>query len=167
MGPWKQLQSMFQPARYMSTLIYFGAMGGTLYAALSVPGALSRSIVPGFPSYSPPACVATPKQLHNTGLTLIMVIIQFGAALWYEISHAAVSLTSVEVELTSNIFSFQLLQVWRFLRSLLPAVPDGHRSNRAAPLIADGIHHWRTGEDESGHVHGINRTATGKERNGW
>ncbi len=43
MGPWKQLQSMFQPARYMSTLIYFGAMGGTLYAALSVPGALSRS----------------------------------------------------------------------------------------------------------------------------
>ncbi len=29
-----------------------------------------------------------------------MVIIQFGAALWYEISHDAVSLTSVEVELT-------------------------------------------------------------------
>lgn len=60
MGPWKQLQSMFQPARYMSTLIYFGAMGGTLYAALS---------------------------LHNTGLTLIMVIVQFGAALWYGASY--------------------------------------------------------------------------------
>lgn len=36
MGPWKQVKSMFQPTRYMSTLIYFGAMAGTLYAALSV-----------------------------------------------------------------------------------------------------------------------------------
>lgn len=97
MGPWKQLQSMFQPARYMSTLIYFGAMGGTLYAALSVPGALTYQV-----SRATHHLLVSrpPKQLHNTGLTLIMVIIQFGAALWYAISHDAVSLTSVEVELT-------------------------------------------------------------------
>jgi len=60
MGPLKQMRSMFDSSRYISTIIYFGAIVGTLYAALV---------------------------MHSVGLTLIMVIIQFCAALWYGASY--------------------------------------------------------------------------------
>jgi len=59
-GPRKQLQNMLQPARLSCTLIYFSAIVGTLWAAIA-------------------------KQ--STILTLIMVVIQFGSALWYGASY--------------------------------------------------------------------------------
>jgi hypothetical protein len=93
-----------------------------------------------------------------------MVIVQFGAALWYQMCSHARSHTffSQEVELLTSSPP-KLLQVRGFLRSLLPAVPDGHRSNRAAPLIAD--HNWNTRQllkSEKKRVVGWNRLQQGK-----
>jgi len=59
-GPAKQIKSMFHPSRVVAAAIYFGSMGVTLYSALS---------------------------LQNTLLTLIMIFVQFGAALWYGASY--------------------------------------------------------------------------------
>lgn len=59
-GPLKQLKSMFQPQRAISTACYFGSLLGTLYAAL---------------------------ELQRTGLTLFMIAIQFCSAVWYGASY--------------------------------------------------------------------------------
>lgn len=56
MGPWRQLQTMFASNRIITTLIYLGAMFGTLYCALI---------------------------LHSVFLSIFMIVIQMGATLWY------------------------------------------------------------------------------------
>jgi len=59
-GPQRQLRNMFHPTRLISALVYFGSMAATLYCALG---------------------------LQQTGLTLLMMIIQFAAAVWYGASY--------------------------------------------------------------------------------
>ncbi|KAL6051826.1 Vesicle transport protein SFT2B [Balamuthia mandrillaris] len=60
MGPWKQLRSMTQRSRLPATILYFLAIAGTLWAALS---------------------------LQRTGATMVFVVIQFLAAFWYAASY--------------------------------------------------------------------------------
>jgi len=59
-GPKKQLQSMFHPSRLLAAVIYFGSMMCTLFVAL---------------------------KLQWTSLTIIMIVIQFGSAVWYGASY--------------------------------------------------------------------------------
>eukprot|EP01121_Diplochlamys_sp_Union-15-3_P008587 TRINITY_DN2293_c0_g1_i2.p1 TRINITY_DN2293_c0_g1~~TRINITY_DN2293_c0_g1_i2.p1 ORF type:complete len:143 (-),score=15.65 TRINITY_DN2293_c0_g1_i2:155-583(-) len=56
-GPKKQLKNMFSSQRYMSTTIYLASLFGTLYTAII---------------------------LQHRMLTFVLVIIQFGAAVWLE-----------------------------------------------------------------------------------
>lgn len=66
MGPMKQMKSLcFHPAFQ----VYALAMVGTLYFALSVR--LS------------PYLISTDAQLENAFLTLIMIVVQICAAVWY------------------------------------------------------------------------------------
>jgi len=59
-GPMKQIRSMFHPSRFMSAMIYFGSIFATLYCAL---------------------------ELQVTTLTILMIILQFGSAIWYGASY--------------------------------------------------------------------------------
>jgi len=59
-GPMRQLRSMFHPSRIIAAGIYVGSMVMTLFCALS---------------------------LQNTLLTLGMIVIQFGAMIWYGASY--------------------------------------------------------------------------------
>jgi len=59
-GPKRQIQNMFHPSRAVAAALYFGSMGATLYTALS---------------------------LQQTLLTLVMVSVQFAAAVWYGASY--------------------------------------------------------------------------------
>jgi len=59
-GPMKQIKSMFHPSRFISALIYFGSMFATLYSAL---------------------------EIQQTGLTMVMICVQFGSAVWYGASY--------------------------------------------------------------------------------
>eukprot|EP01119_Soliformovum_irregulare_P005759 TRINITY_DN17514_c0_g1_i1.p1 TRINITY_DN17514_c0_g1~~TRINITY_DN17514_c0_g1_i1.p1 ORF type:complete len:156 (+),score=28.15 TRINITY_DN17514_c0_g1_i1:51-518(+) len=59
-GPKRQVQSMCDPSRLASAVIYFGSVGFTLFAALS---------------------------LGSVILTLIAIIVQFCAAIWYGASY--------------------------------------------------------------------------------
>ncbi|KAK9799758.1 hypothetical protein WJX73_000663 [Symbiochloris irregularis] len=60
MGPIKQVQKMFEKGRIFATIIYVAAMGATLWAALKV---------------------------HSIILTLVFVIVQFFALIWYCMSY--------------------------------------------------------------------------------
>jgi len=59
-GPMRQIKSMCAPGRWLSSSIYFVAMFATLYAALS---------------------------LESLILTLVMMIVQVSAAVWYGASY--------------------------------------------------------------------------------
>eukprot|EP01116_Phalansterium_solitarium_P002666 TRINITY_DN12823_c0_g1_i1.p1 TRINITY_DN12823_c0_g1~~TRINITY_DN12823_c0_g1_i1.p1 ORF type:complete len:174 (+),score=15.48 TRINITY_DN12823_c0_g1_i1:51-524(+) len=59
-GPKKQLQSMFQPERLPAAVLYVASLFGTLYCALS---------------------------LQSSGLTMLMIILQLAAAVWYGASY--------------------------------------------------------------------------------
>jgi len=59
-GPVNQLKSMFHPSRAWASIIYILAIIATLYTAL---------------------------HLQKTGPTLILIIVQFGAAVWYAFSY--------------------------------------------------------------------------------
>jgi hypothetical protein len=75
MGPWKQIQSMFHRSRAPATVIYITSIIATLYAALVVcPSTLS---CPGLNGS---------VQLQKIGLTILMVIVQVLAMLWYGLS---------------------------------------------------------------------------------
>ncbi|XP_058802283.1 vesicle transport protein SFT2A isoform X1 [Phymastichus coffea] len=60
MGPINQIKKMFAPTRVIATVIVFFAFGLTLWAAL---------------------------KLHNAGLALLFIIIQYLAMLWYSLSY--------------------------------------------------------------------------------
>eukprot|EP01103_Thecamoeba_quadrilineata_P013792 TRINITY_DN3934_c0_g1_i1.p1 TRINITY_DN3934_c0_g1~~TRINITY_DN3934_c0_g1_i1.p1 ORF type:complete len:180 (-),score=0.47 TRINITY_DN3934_c0_g1_i1:416-916(-) len=59
-GPTQQIRTMFAPQRFFSAVIYIAAILGTLYCALWI---------------------------RRTGLSLVMIFVQFGAALWYGASY--------------------------------------------------------------------------------
>eukprot|EP00126_Sphaerothecum_destruens_P009041 Sdes_comp20413_c0_seq6m14452 len=59
-GPLRQLKTMFDPCRAISTLILLAALVGTLISAFF---------------------------LHRTGLTLLCCLIEFGAMFWYFLSY--------------------------------------------------------------------------------
>lgn len=60
MGPRRQLVNMFDSSRFTAALAYFGSMAATLFVAIS---------------------------LQSTILTLILVIVQLGASVWYGSSY--------------------------------------------------------------------------------
>mmetsp|Transcript_37687 Transcript_37687/g.106464 ORF Transcript_37687/g.106464 Transcript_37687/m.106464 type:complete len:177 (-) Transcript_37687:509-1039(-) len=60
MGPWNQIKNMFKKGRWIATMMYFGALVGTLYAAIGLQSSL---------------------------LTLIFIALQFCALVWYSLSY--------------------------------------------------------------------------------
>uniref|UniRef100_A0A061RDE9 Vesicle transport protein n=1 Tax=Tetraselmis sp. GSL018 TaxID=582737 RepID=A0A061RDE9_9CHLO len=60
MGPWNQVKNMFNKGRWIATLLYLGALVGTLYAAIG---------------------------LRSTLLTMLFTILQFCALIWYSLSY--------------------------------------------------------------------------------
>mmetsp|Transcript_2409 Transcript_2409/g.7651 ORF Transcript_2409/g.7651 Transcript_2409/m.7651 type:complete len:194 (-) Transcript_2409:44-625(-) len=58
-GPVAQLKSMFHPSRYIASILYLGTLIGTLYAA----------------------------SVSNILLTMVLVVVQICAALWYVASY--------------------------------------------------------------------------------
>eukprot|EP00696_Hemimastix_kukwesjijk_P003642 gnl/Hemi2/14452_TR4899_c0_g2_i1.p1 gnl/Hemi2/14452_TR4899_c0_g2~~gnl/Hemi2/14452_TR4899_c0_g2_i1.p1 ORF type:complete len:178 (+),score=18.47 gnl/Hemi2/14452_TR4899_c0_g2_i1:312-845(+) len=59
-GPWRQVQSMFDPVRVVATIVYLGAMGGTIFACIQYPNFL---------------------------LVLILIIVEWIALIWYALSY--------------------------------------------------------------------------------
>mmetsp|Transcript_9943 Transcript_9943/g.12254 ORF Transcript_9943/g.12254 Transcript_9943/m.12254 type:complete len:190 (-) Transcript_9943:1242-1811(-) len=59
MGPWKQMKTMFHRSRALASIIYIFSIIGTLYAAL---------------------------HLQRLGLTIVMIVVQVLAMLWYGLS---------------------------------------------------------------------------------
>lgn len=60
MGPRRQLANMFDKSRFTAAMAYFGSMVGTLFAAISI---------------------------QSTILTLLLVIVQLCASVWYGSSY--------------------------------------------------------------------------------
>eukprot|EP00762_Andalucia_godoyi_P007473 ANDGO_07847.mRNA.1 Protein transport protein SFT2 len=59
-GPWEQLRKMMAPTRLGATVVYVVSLGLTLYCALV---------------------------LHSSGLTLVCLVIQIAAMIWYALSY--------------------------------------------------------------------------------
>lgn len=60
MGPRRQLANMFDRSRFTAAVAYFGSMAGTLFAAIGI---------------------------QSTLLTLLLVIVQLCASIWYGSSY--------------------------------------------------------------------------------
>lgn len=60
MGPRRQLANMFDSSRFTAAVAYFGSTAGTLFAAIGI---------------------------QSTILTLLMVIVQICASIWYGSSY--------------------------------------------------------------------------------